>query len=380
MYVGLLCKTRKSMIRRVLYYSFHASELTHIFQMKKEFSQFKPSQQRLTELSKNMDDLEFCYEALKKVSRSFAVVIQQLPKELQNPVCLFYLILRGLDTVEDDMNIPNDVKEKMLLSFAERMNTEAFVLDNVGDTQDYQDLMLHFDRIVREYQKLDNAYKEVITEITNEMAVGMNKYAHKNVESYNDWDDYCYYVAGLVGIGLSKLFLASKLEKSPKLESNSLSNEMGLFLQKTNIIRDFAEDLDMGRIFWPEESWKNKADNLKELQASETKGLAALNEVIINALQHIPACLEFLGCLENQQVFRFCAIPQLMAIATLHELYDNPRVLHENVKIRKGKTAKYFMSIQGYDKTRNEFISILKKMEKKDKTGEIKSILNKINA
>lgn len=367
------------MIRRVLYYSFHASELAYIFNMKKEFSQFKPSKYRLTELSQNRDDIDYCYEALKKVSRSFAVVIQQLPKELQDPVCLFYLILRGLDTVEDDMNIPNDTKEAMLLSFADKMNNEEFVLENVGDTQDYQDLMLHFDIIIREYQKLDNAYKEVITEITKEMAVGMNKYAHKNVESYSDWDDYCYYVAGLVGIGLSKLFLASKLETSTKLESNSLSNEMGLFLQKTNITRDFAEDLEMGRIFWPEESWKNKASNLKELQASEAKGLAALNEVIINALNHIPASLGFLECLENQQVFRFCAIPQLMAIATLHELYDNPKVLHENVKIRKGKTAKYFMSIQGFENTKKEFISILNKMEKKDKTGQIKSILQKIN-
>ena len=367
------------MIRRVLYYSFHASELAGIFNMKKEFSQFKPSEYRLTELSQNMDDLDYCYEALKKVSRSFAVVIQQLPNELQNPVCLFYLILRGLDTVEDDMNIPNKKKEEMLLSFADKMNNEEFVLENVGDTQDYQDLMLHFDIIIREYQKLDNAYKEVITEITKEMAVGMNKYAHKNVETYSDWDDYCYYVAGLVGIGLSKLFLASKLETSSKLKSNSLSNEMGLFLQKTNITRDFAEDLEMGRIFWPEESWKNKASNLKELQASKPQGLAALNEVIINALNHVPACLEFLECLENKQVFRFCAIPQLMAIATLHELYDNPKVLHENVKIRKGKTAKYFMSIQGFENTKKEFISILNKMERKDKTGQIKSILKKIN-
>ena len=366
------------MIRRVLYYSFHASELAYIFNMKKEFSQFKPSKYRLTELSHDRDDLDYCYEALKKVSRSFAVVIQQLPKELRNPVCLFYLILRGLDTVEDDMNIQNKDKEAMLLSFADRMNNEEFILENVGDTQDYKDLMLHFDIIIREYQKLDSAYKEVITEITKEMAIGMNKYAHKNVETYADWDDYCYYVAGLVGIGLSKLFLASKLETRNKLESNSLSNEMGLFLQKTNITRDFAEDLEMGRIFWPEESWKNKAENLKELQASETKGLAALNEVIINALNHVPACLEFLECLENQQVFRFCAIPQLMAIATLEELFDNKKVLHENVKIRKGKTAKYFMSIQDFDTTKKEFTSILKKMEKKDKTGQIKSILKKI--
>lgn len=366
------------MIRRVLYYSFHASELAYIFQMKKEFSQFKPSEYRLTDLSQSRDDISFCYEALKKVSRSFAVVIQQLPEDLKNPVCLFYLILRGLDTIEDDMSIDNSTKEEMLLSFAERINEEDFVLENVGDTQDYQDLMLHFDKIIREYQNLAPEYKTVITEITHEMAIGMNKYAHKRVESYQDWNDYCYYVAGLVGVGLSKLFLASKLESSQELEDKELSIEMGLFLQKTNIIRDFAEDLEMGRVFWPEESWKNKANSLAELQEDQEQGLAALNEVIVNALSHVPACLRYLKSLENKRIFRFCAIPQLMAIATLQKLFDNPKVLHENVKIRKGKTAKYFMCIQGYSRTKKEFVSILQKLEKKDSTGKIKSILAEI--
>lgn len=368
-------KTEKIMIRRATYYSFHISELVYLFQMKKEFKQFRPSEHRLKDLSQSTDDLSYCYEALKKVSRSFAVVIQQLPDDLKNPVCLFYLILRGLDTIEDDMNIDNSVKKDMLLTFADRINKEEFTLENVGDTEDYRDLMLHFDKVIREYQKLGPEYKEVITDITNEMAIGMNKYAHKNVESYQDWDDYCYYVAGLVGIGLSRLFLASKLETSVKLSDKNLSNEMGLFLQKTNIIRDFAEDLEQGRIFWPEESWKNKANTLKELQADEKSGLAALNEVVLNALEHVPACLEFLECLDNPKIFRFCAIPQLMAIATLKELYNNRLVLHQNVKIRKGKTAKYFISIQDFNSTKKEFISILSSLEKKDNTGKIKSIL-----
>ena len=30
---------------------------------------------------------------------------------------------------------------------------------------------------------------------------------------------------------------------------------MGLFLQKTNIIRDYLEDLEGGRTFWPDEVW-----------------------------------------------------------------------------------------------------------------------------
>jgi len=32
-------------------------------------------------------------------------------------VCIFYLVLRALDTVEDDMSIPTDVKTTILTNF-----------------------------------------------------------------------------------------------------------------------------------------------------------------------------------------------------------------------------------------------------------------------
>lgn len=34
---------------------------------------------------------------------------------------------------------------------------------------------------------------------------------------------------------------------------------MGLFLQKTNIIRDYLEDYVDGRAFWPQDIWKKYA-------------------------------------------------------------------------------------------------------------------------
>ncbi|KAF2576921.1 hypothetical protein F2Q68_00006463 [Brassica cretica] len=42
----------------------------------------------------------FCYSMLHKVSRSFSLVIQQLGTDLRNAVCVFYLVLRALDTVD----------------------------------------------------------------------------------------------------------------------------------------------------------------------------------------------------------------------------------------------------------------------------------------
>lgn len=52
---------------------------------------------------------------------SFAVVIQQLPEVLRDPVCIFYLVLRALDTIEDDMALPVATKLPLLLAFHEHI-------------------------------------------------------------------------------------------------------------------------------------------------------------------------------------------------------------------------------------------------------------------
>ena len=48
-------------------------------------------------------DLHFCDVKLGEVSRSFAAVIRQLPRQMAIDVLVFYIVLRALDTIEDDM-------------------------------------------------------------------------------------------------------------------------------------------------------------------------------------------------------------------------------------------------------------------------------------
>lgn len=50
-------------------------------------------------------------------SRSFAAVIKELEGELCRVICLFYLVLRGLDTIEDDMTLDPERKCKLLEEF-----------------------------------------------------------------------------------------------------------------------------------------------------------------------------------------------------------------------------------------------------------------------
>lgn len=167
------------------------------------------------------------------------------------------------------------------------------------------------------------------------------------VDSVEDWNKYCHYVAGLVGIGLSRLFHASGLEDDWfESKADATANSMGLFLQKTNIIRDYMEDILETRIFWPTEIWSLYTDKLENFKEPEhiKPAIACLNHLITNALEHVPAVLSYLEHIKEDSVFTFCAIPQVMAIATLALCYNNPNVFKGVVKIRRGETAKVLSS------------------------------------
>ena len=162
------------------------------------------------------------------------------------------------------------------------------------------------------------------------------------VDSISDYDLYCHYVAGLVGEGLSALFSSSGKERPFIAQQLTLSNSMGMLLQKTNILRDVREDVLEGRGFWPREIWsKYGFDSMKGLidPAREREALWAASEMTLDALRHTCDALDYLTLLKSQSVFNFVAIPAVMAIATLDRCFMNPKLLKQNVKIRRGESV-----------------------------------------
>ncbi|KAJ2695003.1 bifunctional farnesyl-diphosphate farnesyltransferase/squalene synthase, partial [Coemansia spiralis] len=229
-------------------------------------------------------------------------------------------------------------------------------------------LLVEFDVVIREFLRLPDEYQEVIADITRQMGAGMAKYTQARVESLEDYHEYCHYVAGLVGHGLSRLFAVSGLEDRAVGERLELANSMGLFLQKTNITRDIHEDVLDGRCFWPKAIWGKYAETEEELitKANRERGVDALNEMCFNALQHIPDVLEYLGQIKEPSLFRFCAIPQTMAVATIVLCYDNPRVLEDNVKIRKGEALKLISQSTSIERVKTVFYRYMEQLEKKN--------------
>jgi len=323
----------------------------------------------------NAENLAFCDKILSKVSRSFAAVIRQLPPCMLVDVMIFYLVLRALDTVEDDMTAfeSNDVKIAHLLDFTNTALGDAnWNMEGVGEA-DERRLLVEFPKCHDVFKSLNDKSRSVIVDITGRMAAGMAEFVKKDLgegtKDVREYNRYCHFVAGLVGEGLSRLFASSSLESDSLAAELHLSDQMGLFLQKTNIIRDYLEDFVDGRAFWPKEIWGKYAleggkrsglgyfvDQTDETVRKQSRLL--LNELVTDALELAPDCLAYLSLLNCEEVFRFCAIPQVMAIATLAKCYDNLDVFTGVVKIRKGLSCKLILStndVDGVHATFNRF-------------------------
>ncbi|KAI8908552.1 isoprenoid synthase domain-containing protein [Gorgonomyces haynaldii] len=321
---------------------------------------------------KRSPELQKCFDFLNKTSRSFARVIQELDPELQVCVCLFYLVLRALDTIEDDMSIPVPKKQELLRTFYQKNYERGWNFDGNDPLEKDRILLVDYQYVVDQFLALKPEYQETITDITKRMGEGMAEFVGgKKVDTLEDYNLYTHYVAGLVGHGLTRLFVSSGLESQDLIQKLDIANEMGLFLQKTNILKDYLTDIDEGRLFWPKVVWEQytpKGTGVESLalQENRQRALACLNHLCANALELVPSCLEYLSLLQDPTVLNFCAIPQLMAIASIDLFYNNEQMFTKKAnKIKRSLAVKLIMSANSFDQVKQIYYDYAMQLNRK---------------
>ena len=194
------------------------------------------------------EDIEWACGVLGQVSRSFSTVIAQLPVELRLSVTMFYLALRALDTVEDDMDLERfapyvkasdavalasaaadatpastratallNAKVALLTSFYERLvpapanagpASQRRAITGVGEGAE-RELVERFERCANIVAALPASHAVVIADVTKRMGEGMAQYIDRDLtngtDDVADYDRYCTIVAGFVGEGLTKV-------------------------------------------------------------------------------------------------------------------------------------------------------------------------------
>ena len=89
------------------------------------------------------------------------------------------------------------------------------------------------------------------------MNFGMQKFLNQEVYSFEDLNEYCYYVAGVVGEMLTELFCdySSDIDAHQN-ELMNLAVSFGQGLQMTNILKDIWDDHKRGACWLPREHFE----------------------------------------------------------------------------------------------------------------------------
>ncbi len=219
---------------------------------------------------------------LDKVSRSFALVIPRVESPLSENLAVSYLLCRVLDNIEDCTN-PFAWQQKRFQEFEQLVENP----EKAGEILTYWDLLdwqgLTFDEnslmgvegltLWQIYAEIPSAARTIISRWVLEMSKGMQAVllpdeppvfiTHSDItlpKTVVGYNLYCYYVAGTVGHLATELVILEHdvdPENASKLLLNSES--CGRALQKTNIIKDFAKDIQRGFTYLPA-TWMQAAD------------------------------------------------------------------------------------------------------------------------
>ena len=302
------------------------------------------------------DDWEYADFMLQKVSRTYALNIRVLKNPLKAQVLLGYLLCRAADTIEDDPNLSGKEKSELLLGlkslFLDEKITEEKIIhweallpvewENSEDWSQLLTIRTHvlFRLLDQFHSKIQDAMKKWVSEMCLGMAQFCSKSDDENefISDEKDLDQYCYYVAGTVGMLLCDLFyLNSSLISKRKFETlKKYAVSFGLGLQLTNIMKDIREDDGRGVSFLPHHLWpENVSSGLydKKNRATAEKLLQTLGE---KTLSHLRDALEYILILPRLEtrIRLFCLWPLLMASETLLLTADADKALDKSAALK----------------------------------------------
>jgi len=287
--------------------------------------------------------LDECWAILPRVSRSFALPIRILPRPTGDAVMVSYLIFRIADTIEDCC--PDAARRARLFERFRRLleGDCAAVPELVAlGPPPYDDLMRRSNSVAQVFSGLPVGVRIPILERVEEMSAGMQEWSAREVRSMEELHHYCYYVAGIVGKLLTRIFRVYwHVGEEAFRELDARAVEFGIALQMINVIRDVRADAAEGRRYWPSVLLRERALKWEGLFDVENRIAAqeVLRALIRDALRHCDRALEYVRHLPFHQVRvrAFCLLPLLMAVATLRECLRDPALFEAGRAVKIGR-------------------------------------------
>ncbi|HEY0972117.1 MAG TPA: phytoene/squalene synthase family protein [Gemmatimonadales bacterium] len=280
----------------------------------------------------------FCREILPAASRTFAIGIRVLPGTLGRAVLASYLICRVADTVEDERSIAPAEKDALLGRMLECLDDHgaaarfaALVPPLTGDAE-HARLVRHADDVFTVFHSLPEGTRRHVRRWVTEMVTGMRDFVLRHpqgirIRTLAEYREYCHYVAGTVGYLLTDLWHEHSAAVGAHHHQALLRHceAFGQALQAVNILKDVARDaVDENSIYVPEEMLLRQGSSHATLldPAFGRRSHAAVTELIELAWRDLDEARRYLLLIPRRAaaIRLFCALPLLLAHATLREL------------------------------------------------------------
>ena len=305
--------------------------------------------ERISALKQSPAEITYLETWMNKVSRSFAVVVTSLEEPMNHYLAAAYLICRVIDNVED-CKAKSTWKRLRFEEIARLLHqpSMAKTILPIWDGEVWPGLSAAQRQIMtlvdgyplwQIYSRFPAEVKRIITHWSLQMVEGMGRLEDPDspprfitwnkiqiLANEYDYDQYCYIVAGTVGHMATELVILNySLNGIIAQKLLHYSEACGRSLQKTNIVKDFKEDLDRGICYLPDE-WLNEVGYSPLTLQGATPDWC--RKVLMNVLSELQdACDYVLAVPYNLASYRMasllCLLPAYQTILLTAHLHDN---------------------------------------------------------
>ncbi|QLK25713.1 squalene/phytoene synthase family protein [Natrinema zhouii] len=314
-------------------------------------------------------DLEWCYDAVHGVSRTFSITIDRLEEPMARHICVGYLLCRIADTIEDAGHIPPDVQTELLTRYDRLLDPDAdssvsAFMDDVEPwipderTQDWT-VVAETPRVLRTFESFEEEPREIMREPVRELVDGMamftDRYASEGglrLQTIEELEEYCWYAAGTVGTLITGLVArGTSQERADEMRGNARS--FALLLQLVNIAKDVDDDYrEENNVYLPAEWLAAENVDVESVTDEDHHGgvTNVIKRVTSRAEHYLDDAHRYLEVVPEHHGNRLSAwaIPYLLAVGTLRELRERPEdvVREGDVKVSR---AEVFALLQQFE-------------------------------
>jgi farnesyl-diphosphate farnesyltransferase len=302
---------------------------------------------------------------LKHVSRSFYLTLAVLPPALRAPLGVAYLLARAADTITDTRLVPPEDRLRSLdlfrqetdLSAASRLQEITQPLTGPQRNPAERELLGRLPECFDAFRRLPEVdrrrIRALLLSLTHGMQADLRRFPAEDddrivaLESSADLDQYTYYAAGCVGEFWTEMALAHcpALCGWDAAAMRGRGMRFGQGLQMTNVLRDLAHDLRIGRCYLPRQDLARVSLTPEDLRdpAALARLRPLLGELLARTLDHYAEGWAYLLAIPPSEVrLRLaCAWPLFIGLRTLERLQQAPDLLDPRVTVKISRPAVY---------------------------------------